>query len=191
MFNSRDIHWLISMPSSILKYLRHCLIKIPLYLPHNNQIHITPKTNSLRRLYRPREAHRCSMCAQRFGQDVGNLVGFTSRGVGVLRRTGPPHGGAHAGKNAAALWACSGDAVTDCCANPLATGPAMSRQTVLSWREPTDVRRSSLAPSASDIVVVVDHEVLALTRSLNVHLMARQVSGGTHAQSHGGKNDRY
>jgi hypothetical protein len=67
----------------------------------------------------------------------------------------------------------------------------MSRQTILNWREPTDVRRSSLAPSASDIVVVVDHEVLALTRSLNVHRMARQVSGGTHAQSHGGKNDRY
>jgi hypothetical protein len=100
------------------------------------------------------------------GKSVGNLVGFTSRGVGVLRRTGPPHGGAHAGKNAAVLWARSGDAVTDCCANPLATGPAMSRQTILNWHEPTDVRRLSLALSASDIVVAVDHEVLALTQIL-------------------------
>ncbi len=119
------------------------------------------------------------------------FVGFTSRGVGVLRRTGPPHGGAHAGKIVAALRAACGDAVTDCCADPLAAGPAMSRQTILNWREPTDVRRSSLALSASDIVVVVDHESWPLPRSLNVHHLARQVSGGTHAQSHGDKNDRY
>ena len=157
---------MISCFSSVLKYLQRCPIKIPLDLPHNNQIRITPRTNSLRRLYRPREAHQCSMYAQRFGQGVGNLVGFTSRGVGVLRSMGPPHGGAHAGKNAAALWGCSGDIVTDCCANPLATRPAMSRQTILKWREPTDARQSSLATSASDIVVVVDHEVLALTQIL-------------------------
>jgi hypothetical protein len=131
------------------------------------------------------------MRKQKCGQGVGNFVGFTSRGVGVLRRTGPPHGGAHAGKIAAALWASCGDAVTNCCADPLAAGPAMSRQTILNWREPTDVRRSSLALSASDIVVVVDHESWPLPRSLNVHHLARQASGGTHAQSHGGKNDRY
>jgi hypothetical protein len=166
MFISPDIHGIDHLLFSSLQYLKLCLIKIPLDLPHNYQIRITPKTNSLRRLYRPREAHRCSMYAQRFGHGVGNLVGFTSRGVGVLRRTGPPHGGAHAGKNAAALWARSGDAVTDCCANPLATGPATSRQTILKWREPTDVRQSSLAPFASDIVVVVDHRVLALSQIL-------------------------
>lgn len=127
------------------------------------------------------------------GADMASVifVGFTSRGVGVLRRTGPPHGGAHAGKIVAALRAACGDAVTDCCADPLAAGPAMSRQTILNWREPTDVRRSSLALSASDIVVVVDHESWPLPRSLNVHHLARQVSGGTHAQSHGDKNDRY
>jgi len=127
------------------------------------------------------------------GADMASVifVGFTSRGVGVLRRTGPPHGGAHAGKIVAALRAACGDAVTDCCADPLAAGPAMSRQTILNWREPTDVRRSSLALSASDIVVVVDHESWPLPRSLNVHYLARQVSGGTHAQSHGDKNDRY
>ena len=95
----------------------------------------------------------------------------TSRGVGVLRRTGPPHGGAHAGKIVAALRAACGDAVTDCCADPLAAGPAVSRQTILNWREPTDVRRSSLALSASDIVVVVDHESWPLPRSLNVHYL--------------------
>jgi hypothetical protein len=67
----------------------------------------------------------------------------------------------------------------------------MSRQTILNWREPTDVRRLSLAPSASDIVVVIDHEVLASPGSLNVHHLARRASGGNHAQSHGGKNDRY
>jgi len=129
---------------------------------------------------------------QRCGQGVGNFVGFTSRGVGVLRRTGPPHGGAHAGKNAAALWARSGDnAVTNCCADPLAAGPAMSRQTIINWPEPTDVHRALLALSVSDIVVVVDHESWPLPRSLNVHHLARQASGGTHAQSHGGKNDRY
>lgn len=132
-----------------------------------------------------------NVCATGCGHGVGNFVGFTSRGVGVLRRTGPPHGGAHAGKIVAALRAACGDAVTDCCADPLAAGPAMSRQTILNWREPTDVRRSSLALSASDIVVVVDHESWPLPRSLNVHYLARQVSGGTHAQSHGDKNDRY
>ena len=84
----------------------------------------------------------------------------------MLRRTGPPHGGAHAGKIAAALWASCGDAVTNYCADPLAAGPAMSRQTILNWREPTDVHQSSLATSDSDIVVVVDHEVLALTQIL-------------------------
>jgi hypothetical protein len=110
----------------------------------------------------------------------------------VLRRTGPPHGGAHAGKIAAAQWACSGDdAVTSCCADSLAAGPAMSRQTIINWPEPIDVRRALLALSASDIVMVVDHESWPLPRSLNVHHMARQASGGTHAQSHGGKNDRY
>ena len=131
------------------------------------------------------------MRKQKCGQGVGNFVGFTSRGVGVLRRTGPPHGGAHAGKIVAALRASCGDAVTDCCADPLAAGPAMSRQTILNWREPTDVRRSSLALSAPDIVVVVDHESWPLPTSLNVHHQARQVLGGTHAQSHGDKNDRY
>jgi hypothetical protein len=186
MFISPDIHGLISALSSVLQYLLICLIKIPLYLPHNNQIRITPKTNSLRRLYRPREAHRCSMYAQRFGQGVGNLVGFTSRGVGVLRRTGPPHGGAHAGKNAAALWARSGDSVTDCCANPLATGPAMSRQTILNWREPADVRRLSLALSASDIVVAIDHEVLALTR-----ILERAASGATSIGRHSCAKSRW
>ena len=110
----------------------------------------------------------------------------------MLRRTGPPHGGAHAGKIVAALRASCGDAVTDCCADPLAAGPAMSRQTILNWREPTDVSQLSLALSASDIVVVVDHESWPLPKSLNVHPhTARQVSGGTHAQSHGDKNDRY
>jgi hypothetical protein len=107
----------------------------------------------------------------------------------VLRRTGPPHGGAHAGKIAAALWASCGDVVTDYCADTLATEPAISRQTILNWPEPTDVRRSPLALSASDIVVVVDHEAWPLPRFLNVHYLARQVSGGTHAQSHGGKYD--
>src|SRR4051794_15138265 len=92
------------------------------------------------------------------GQGVGNFVGFTSRGVGVLRRTGPPHGGAHAGKIAAALRASCGDAVTNCCADPLAAEPAMSRQTILNWREPTDARRSPMAFSASGILVVADHE---------------------------------
>jgi hypothetical protein len=182
---------LISECSSVLEYHLRRVIKIPLYLPHNNQIRITPKTNSLRRLYRPREAHRSSMYANTCGQGVGNFVGFTSRGVSVLRRTSPPHGGAHAGKITAALWACFGDAVTDCCADPLAAGPAMSRQTILNWREPSAVRRSSLALLASDIVVVVDHQSWPLPRSLNVHHLARQASGGTHAQSHGGKNDRY
>jgi hypothetical protein len=67
----------------------------------------------------------------------------------------------------------------------------MSRQTILNWREPSEVRQSSLALSASDIVVVVDHESWPLPRSLNVHHLARQALGGTHAQSHGGKNDRY
>ena len=109
----------------------------------------------------------------------------------MLRRTGPPHGGAHAGKIAAALWASCGDAVTNYCADPLAAGPAISRQTILIWREPMDVRRLSQALSASDIVVVVDHESWPLPGYLNVHHLARQASGGTHAQSHGGKNDRY
>ena len=131
------------------------------------------------------------MRKQKSGQGVGNFVGFTSRGVGVLRRTGPPHGGAHAGKIAAALWASCGDAVTNCCADPLAAGPAMSRQTIINWPEPTDVHRALLALSVFDIVVVVDHESWPLPRSLNVHHLARQASGGTHAQSHGGKNDRY
>ena len=67
----------------------------------------------------------------------------------------------------------------------------MSRQTILNWREPTDVRQTSLALSASDIVVVVDHESWPLPRSLSVRHLARQVSGGTHAQSHGDQNDRY
>ena len=109
----------------------------------------------------------------------------------MLRRTGPPHGGAHAGKIVAALQASCGDAVTNYCADPLAAGPAMSRQTILNCREPSDVRRLSLAPSASGILVVVDHESWPLPRSLNVHHLARQALGGTHAQSHGDKNDRY
>jgi hypothetical protein len=67
----------------------------------------------------------------------------------------------------------------------------MSRQTIMNWPEPANVRRALLSLSASDIVVVVDHEFWPLPRSLSVHHLARQASGGTHAQSHGGKNDRY
>src|SRR5262245_57679765 len=67
-------------------------IEIPLGLPHNHQIRITPTTNSLRRLYRPREAHRCSMYAQQTRpEDVGKSDRF--RGgcacfVERARRTG-------------------------------------------------------------------------------------------------------
>ena len=130
------------------------------------------------------------MCNKKCGMASVILSGYFAGGS-VLRRTGPPHGGAHAGKIVAALRATCGDAVTDCCADPLAAGPAVSRQIILNWREPTDVSQLSLALSASDIVVVVDHESWPLPRSLSVHHLARQVSGGTHAQSHGDKNDRY
>src|SRR5215510_329766 len=45
-----------------------------------------------------------------------SVVGSVLRGMLVLRRTGPPHGGAHVGRIAAAQWACAGDAVTKSCA---------------------------------------------------------------------------
>src|SRR5215470_11604067 len=68
-------------------------IKIPLDLPHNNQIRITPTTNSLRRLYRPREAHRTSMYAylaraESVGHSSKLLRGGCACFVERARRTG-------------------------------------------------------------------------------------------------------
>ena len=140
-------------------------IKLPLGLPHNYQIRITPTTNSLRRLYRPREAHRSSMYAWQARSKVPvTLSDLLSRGVCVLRRTGPPHGGVHVGRFAAAQWASSGDIVTDSCARPRDRRSAASRQTIIVYGEPTESRRSSRAPSASENLAVADCQIVAVAQ---------------------------
>jgi hypothetical protein len=150
-------------------------IEIPLCLPHNYQIRITPTTNSLRRLYRPREAHRSSMYAQQSGRKM-SVSRIVSRGVCVFRRTSPPHGGVHVGRFAAAAhWARSGDAVTDSCAGRRDRTSATSRQTTIVCREPIEFRRSSRALSASGNLAVPDCQIVALTQ---IHL-SRAGSGAT------------
>jgi hypothetical protein len=111
-----------------------------------------------------RSASDFNVCVTDAGLKCRSFVESASRGVCVLRRTGPPHGGAHVGRIAAAQWACSGDLVTDSCARRRNTSSATSRQTIIVHLEPTGFRRSSWAPSASQNMAVADHQVVAFTR---------------------------